>query len=244
MPTVFPAIDLKGGRCVRLLQGRADAETVYSTDPAAVAAGFRDAGASWIHVVDLDGAFRGEPANQAAVRAIAGAGLLVQLGGGLRDAATVARLLEGGVARVVIGTRAAEDPAFVEGLVRAHGDRIAVGIDARDGRVAVKGWVETTGLGALDFARRMEAIGVATIVYTDIATDGMLSGPNLPALEAMLGAVSCGVIASGGVAALGDIVALRALARRHPHLSGIITGKALYEGSLDLPAALRAAAAP
>lgn len=236
---VLPAIDLRGGRCVRLLQGRADAETVYSDDPAEMAATFRRAGASWVHVVDLDGAFHGEPANSAAVRAIIGAGMKVELGGGLRDAATVARVLAEGVSRVVIGTRAAEDPAFIESLVRAHGDRIAVGIDARDGRVAVKGWVETTGMMALDLAHRMADAGVRTLIYTDIATDGMLSGPNLPALEAMLRAVPCNVIASGGVATLEHIEALAGVAQRLPNLSGVITGKAIYERTLDLGAALR-----
>ncbi len=239
---VLPAIDLRGGRCVRLLQGRADAETVYSDDPAAMAASFRDAGAAWVHVVDLDGAFNGEPANADAVRAIVASGLRVELGGGLRDAGTVSRVLAGGVSRVVIGTRAAGDPAFVAELVRAHGDRIAVGIDARDGHVAVKGWVETTGVQALDLARAMEQAGVRTLIYTDIATDGMLSGPNIPALEAMLSTVTCNVIASGGVATLAHIEALAALALRHVNLAGAITGKAIYERTLDLKAALKAAA--
>lgn len=235
---VLPAIDLRGGRCVRLLQGRAEAETVYSDDPAAMAAAFRQAGAAWVHVVDLDGAFKGEPANAAAVRAIVGAGMQVELGGGLRDAATVARVLAEGVSRAVIGTRAAEDPEFIARLVCAHGDRIAVGIDARDGKVAVKGWVETTALSALGLARQMEQAGVRTLIYTDIATDGMLTGPNLPALEAMLTAVKCDVIASGGVATLQHIEVLAALAKRHRNLSGVITGKAIYERTLDLGAAL------
>jgi phosphoribosylformimino-5-aminoimidazole carboxamide ribotide isomerase len=238
---VLPAIDLRGGRCVRLLQGRADAETVYSDDPAAMAASFRETGATWVHVVDLDGAFKGEPANAAAVRAIVAAGLRVELGGGLRDAATVARVLGEGVSRVVIGTRAAEDPAFVAELVRAHGERIAVGVDARDGCVAVKGWVETTATLALDLARRMEKAGVRTLIYTDIATDGMLSGPNLPALTAMLSTVSCDIIASGGIAALGHIEALARLAAQRRNLAGVITGKAIYERTLDLGAALAAA---
>jgi phosphoribosylformimino-5-aminoimidazole carboxamide ribotide isomerase len=239
---VLPAIDLRGGKCVRLLQGRADAETVYGDDPGAVARGFRAAGASWVHVVDLDGAFRGSPANAAAVRAIVESGLQVELGGGLRDEATVARVLETGVSRVVIGTRAAEDPDFVAGLVRKHGARIAVGVDARNGLVAVKGWVETTTLTALDLARRMEQAGVRTLIYTDIATDGMLGGPNLPALRAMLAAVRCDVIASGGVATLAHIEALAALAREHANLAGVITGKAIYERTLDLGEALRVVA--
>lgn len=225
---------------MRLLQGRADAETVYSDDPAAMAEQFRTAGATWVHVVDLDGAFKGEPANAAAVRRIVAAGLRVELGGGLRDPATVARVLGEGVSRVVIGTRAAEDPAFVAELVRVHGDRVAVGIDARDGRVAVKGWVETTETLALDFAQRMEQVGVRTLIYTDIATDGMLTGPNLPALEGMLAAVKCDIIASGGVANLAHVEALVDLARRRRHLTGVITGKAIYERTLDLGEALRA----
>lgn len=238
---VLPAIDLRGGRCVRLLQGRADAETVYSHDPGAVARGFRDVGATWVHVVDLDGAFRGEPENLAAVQAIVESGLQVELGGGLRDEATVARVLDAGVARVVIGTRAAEDPEFIQTLVATYGDRIAVGIDARDGLVAVKGWVETTRLPVLDFAARMEAFGVATIIYTDIATDGMLTGPNLPALETMLRRVRCSIIASGGVARLADVESLSELARRHSNLLGLITGKAIYERTLDLPGAIKVA---
>jgi phosphoribosylformimino-5-aminoimidazole carboxamide ribotide isomerase len=239
---IFPAIDLRGGRCVRLQQGRADAETVYSDDPTAVAEGFRGSGAEWVHVVDLDGAFRGEPANEAAVRSIIGVGVKVQLGGGLRDETTVARLLDRGVSRVVIGTRAAEDPQFVEQLVVRHGSRVAVGIDARDGRVAVRGWLETTAVPASDLALRMEQAGVETLVYTDIATDGMLTGPNLKALKALLAQVRCSVIASGGLASLKDVEVLSGLARRHPHLAGAITGKAIYERTLDLAAAIRAAA--
>lgn len=239
---VFPAIDLRGGRCVRLLQGRAEAETVYSDDPGGTARRFKAAGAGWVHVVDLDGAFSGERANAAALRAIVGAGLRVQFGGGLRDEAAVVAVLEAGVSRAVIGTRALGSPDFVAALVRAHGERIAVGVDARSGRVAVKGWVETTATLALDLARRMEEAGVRTLIYTDIATDGMGTGPNLPALEAMLAAVSCDIIASGGVATLAHIEALAQLAKRHRNLAGVITGKAIYERTLDLGEALRAVA--
>lgn len=239
---IFPAIDLRGGRCVRLLQGRAEAETVYSDDPGAMARSFRSAGAEWVHVVDLDGSFSGARVNVEAVQAIVAAGLKVELGGGLRDEATVERVLSSGVTRAVIGTRAAEDPAFVAGLVRSWGDRIAVGIDARDGLVAVKGWVETTKLKALDLAKKMEDAGVATLIYTDIATDGMLKGPNLTALKAVLGTVRCDIIASGGVARLSHIEALTKLADDQPHLAGVITGKAIYERTLDLGDALRVAA--
>lgn len=236
---IFPAIDLRDGRCVRLLQGRADAETVYGNDPGAVARGFGEAGAAWIHVVDLDGAFKGEPANAEAVRAIVASGLKIQLGGGLRDEKTVERVLASGVRRAVIGTRAAESVEYVEQLVGAHGGRIAVGIDARDGHVAVKGWVETTGMLALDFARKMERVGVQTLIYTDISTDGMMTGPNIPALESLLEAVKCDVIASGGVASIEHVRDLVELGTHHSNLAGIITGKAIYERTLDLGEAVR-----
>lgn len=233
--TIYPAIDIKGGRCVRLLQGRADQETVYATDPAEVAAGFRAAGSGWVHVVDLDGAFAGEPQNLGAVQAIAALGMKVQLGGGLRTRAAVERALGFGVARVVIGTRAAESEAFVGELVQAFGEKVAVGIDARNGQVAVKGWVATAELSALALARRMDGLGVRTLIHTDIGTDGMLTGPNFPAQEAMLAAGRCNVIASGGVSRREDVVKLAELARRHANLDGVIVGKALYEKRVDLP---------
>jgi len=233
--TIYPAIDIKGGRCVRLLQGRADQETVYGENPAAVAAEFRAAGSAWVHVVDLDGAFAGEPQNLAAVQAIVALGLKVQLGGGLRTRASVERALGFGVSRVVIGTRAAESEAFVGELVQSFGAAIAVGIDAKDGKVAVKGWVDTSNLGALDLARRMDALGVRTLIHTDIGTDGMLTGPNFSAQEAMLAAGRFGVIASGGVSRREDIVRLAELARRHANLDGVIVGKALYEKRVSLP---------
>ena len=232
--TIFPAIDIKGGRCVRLTQGRADQETVYAENPAAVAKTFLAAGSGWVHVVDLDGAFKGEPQNLAAVQAIAALGMQVQLGGGLRTRAAVERALGLGVHRVVIGTRAAESDAFVRDLVQTFGDKIAIGIDAKNGQVAVKGWVDTTALDALVFAQQMEAIGVATIIYTDIGTDGMMTGPNLAAQEAMLRAVKCNVIASGGVSQRSDVVALATLARRYANLDGVIVGKAIYEQKVDL----------
>lgn len=232
---IYPAIDIKGGRCVRLLQGRADRETVYADHPEEVAAGFRAAGSAWVHVVDLDGAFRGEPQNLDAVQAIAGLGLKVQLGGGLRTRAAVERALGLGVSRVVIGTRAAESEDFVGDLVQTFGEKIAVGIDAKDGQVAVKGWVATADLSALALARRMAALGIRTIIHTDIGTDGMLTGPNLAAQQAMLEAGDCSVIASGGVSRREDIIALAGLARRHSNLDGVIVGKALYEKRVDLP---------
>jgi phosphoribosylformimino-5-aminoimidazole carboxamide ribotide isomerase len=232
--TIYPAIDIKGGRCVRLTQGRADAETVYFENPAEVAAQFRAAGSAWVHVVDLDGAFTGEPKNHAQVAAIASTGLRVQLGGGMRTRADVARALAAGVSRVVVGTRAAESEEFVGGLVREFGDRIAVGIDAKDGKVAVKGWVDTTGTGALALAQHMSALGVATIIYTDIGTDGMLTGPNFAAQEAMCAAVKARVIASGGVARREDVARLAELAKHHANLDGVIVGKALYEKRVEL----------
>ena len=232
--TIYPAIDIKGGRCVRLTQGRADAETVYSPDPASVAAGFKAAGSGWVHVVDLDGAFAGEPRNLGAVERIAGLGLKVQFGGGLRTRASVERALAAGVSRVVIGTRAAESESFISELVAVFGDRIAVGIDARDGKVAVRGWVDTTATQAIALARRMDALGVATLVHTDVATDGMLAGPNFAAQEAMLGAVRAHVIASGGVSRREDVVRFAESLRTHSNLGGVIVGKALYEGRVDL----------
>ena len=232
--TIYPAIDIKGGRCVRLTQGRADAETVYADDPVSVAAEFKAAGAAWVHVVDLDGAFTGEPRNLGAVVRIAALGLRVQLGGGLRTLASVESALSMGIERVVIGTRAAESEAFIAELVAAFGDRIAVGIDAKGGRVAVKGWVDTTATTALGLARRMDGLGVATLIHTDVGTDGMLSGPNLGAQEAMLDAVKARVIASGGVGCREDVVRLAELGNTRPNLDGVIVGKALYEGRVRL----------
>lgn len=240
--TIYPAIDIKGGRCVRLLQGRADAETVYAIDPAAVASEFKAAGAAWIHVVDLDGAFSGEPRNLAVVERIAALGLQVQLGGGLRTRAAVDRALGMGIARVVVGTRAAESEAFVGELVAAHGSRIAVGIDAKGGQVAVQGWVATTGTSALALAARMDALGVSTLIHTDVSTDGMLAGPNFAAQEAMLEAVKARVIASGGVSTREDVARLVELHGRRPSLDGVIVGKALYEGRVHLADLLSLAA--
>ena len=232
--TIYPAIDIRGGRCVRLTQGRADAETVYAEDPALVAAEFKAAGAEWVHVVDLDGAFAGEPRNLAAVKRIVGLGLKVQLGGGLRTRASIESALKMGATRVVIGTRATESEPFISELVAAHGARIAVGIDARNGMVAVKGWVDTTGATALGLARRMDALGVATLIHTDVGTDGMLTGPNFEAQEAMLAAVAAKVIASGGVGRLEDVARLIETQKSRPNLDGVIVGKAIYEGRVTL----------
>jgi phosphoribosylformimino-5-aminoimidazole carboxamide ribotide isomerase len=233
--TIYPAIDIKGGRCVRLLQGRADQETVYAEDPVAVAAEFRAAGSDWVHVVDLDGAFGGESKNLQPVQGIVALGLKVQLGGGMRTRQAVERALGLGVQRVVIGTRAAESEAFVGELVQAWGARIAVGIDAKNGQVAVKGWVTTADLSAITLARRMDELGVQTLIHTDVGTDGMLTGPNFVAQEAMLAAGRFGVIASGGVSRREDVVRLAELARGCVNLDGVIVGKALYEKRVALP---------
>lgn len=241
--TIYPAIDIKGGRCVRLTQGRADQETVYGEDPAAVAREFQQAGSAWVHVVDLDGAFAGEPKNLTAVEAIVATGLRVQLGGGLRTRASIERALATGVQRVVVGTRAVESEAFVAELVQAFGDRLAVGIDAKNGQVAVKGWVATVGTTALALAARMDALGVSTLIHTDIGTDGMLTGPNFAAQETLLQTVKARVIASGGVSRREDVAKLTELARRYANLDGVIVGKALYEKRVNLPDLLQLAQA-
>jgi phosphoribosylformimino-5-aminoimidazole carboxamide ribotide isomerase len=231
---IYPAIDIKSGRCVRLTQGRADQETVYADNPTEIAQAFRAAGSAWVHVVDLDGAFAGEPQNLAAVQAIAAVGLKVQLGGGLRTRAAVDRALGFGVSRVVIGTRAAESESFVGELVQAFGEKVAVGIDAKNGQVAVQGWVTTANMSALALAKRMDTLGVQTLIHTDIGTDGMLTGPNFPAQEAMLKAGRFRVIASGGVSRREDVVKLAELARRYANLDGVIVGKALYEKRVEM----------
>jgi phosphoribosylformimino-5-aminoimidazole carboxamide ribotide isomerase len=232
--TIYPAIDIRGGRCVRLTQGRADAETVYAEDPVEVAVRFKASGAQWVHVVDLDGAFSGEPGNLETVGRIAGLGLKVQLGGGLRKRAAVDRALDIGVARVVVGTRAAESESFVSELVRSFGDRVAVGIDAVNGKVAVKGWVDITGTSAVALARRMASLGVATLIHTDVGTDGMLAGPNFASQEAMLDAVTARVIASGGVSRREDVIQFAGMRKSRPNLDGVIVGKAIYEGRVEL----------
>lgn len=233
---LYPAIDLKHGQCVRLLRGEMDKATVFGNDPAAQARAFAGAGCRWLHLVDLDGAFAGAPANGAAVTAILGAVTIpVQLGGGIRDRATIEAWLERGIARVILGTAAVRDPGLVREAARAHPGRIAVGIDARDGRVAVEGWAEATDIEALDLARRFEDAGVAAIIHTDIDRDGAMQGPNVAATAALARAVAIPVIASGGVASLADLAALKASGAP---LDGAISGRALYEGRLDLRAAI------
>lgn len=238
--TIYPAIDIKGGHCVRLLQGRADQATVYGHDPVAMAKHWVDEGAERLHVVDLDGAFSGRSVqHELILRIIRSAPVPVQIGGGLRTDEDVARLLEAGAHRVVIGTRAWAEPDQVRALVERYGEKIAVGIDARGGRVQVKGWTETTEIRAVDLAREADALGVQTLICTDTATDGMLKGTNTQAVDELCMAVRCAVIASGGVSSVADVQALRALGRTN--LAGAIVGKALYEGRVTV-AALNAAA--
>jgi phosphoribosylformimino-5-aminoimidazole carboxamide ribotide isomerase len=234
---LFPAIDLKDGLCVRLQQGDMTRSTVFNFDAAAQAHAFEAQGFEYLHVVDLDGAFAGKPMNAAAVdRILEAISIPVQLGGGIRDAATVEGWLEKGVTRVIIGTAAVRDPDFVREAARRHPGQVAVGLDARDGRVAVEGWAETSDLSVLDIARRFEDAGVAAIIYTDVARDGMLTGLNFAATMALAEAVSIPVIASGGLASLDDVKAL--LKPEARKLAGAIAGRALYDGRLDADAAL------
>jgi len=234
---LFPAIDLKNGEAVRLQQGDMARATVFSRDPAAQAQAFERQGFGYLHVVDLDGAFAGKPVNAAAVERILGAlKIPVQLGGGIRDRATIEGWLGKGVARVIIGTAAVRDPALVKDAARTHPGCVAVGLDARDGKVAVEGWAATAELSALDLARRFEDAGVAAIIYTDVKRDGMLEGLNLDATIALAERISIPVVASGGLASLDDVRAL--LKPRAQKLQGAIVGRALYDGRLDAAAAL------
>lgn len=234
---LFPAIDLKDGHCVRLRRGAMESATVFNADPAAQAKKFADAGFAWLHCVDLNGAFDGRSTNAAAIKAIRAAiALPIQLGGGIRDMAGIEGWLAAGISRVILGTAALKNPALVKEAARAHPGRIAVGIDARDGKVAVEGWAETSELDAADLARRFEDAGVAAIIFTDIARDGMLQGVNAAATAALAHAVRIPVIASGGVAGIDDIAALKATGE--PNILGVIIGRALYDGRIDPKAAL------
>jgi phosphoribosylformimino-5-aminoimidazole carboxamide ribotide isomerase len=240
---IIPAIDLKGGRCVRLVQGRMQEETVYSDDPAGLALSWEQAGARLLHVVDLEGAVEGKPAHAPAIARIVGSvSIPVQVGGGIRDDRTVEHYLEMGVARVVIGTEAIRNPAFVNQICRAHPGRIVAGIDARNGRVAIRGWTETTDTLAVDLAQRLEDSGVAAIIFTDIQRDGMQTGPNIEQTRLMAEAVGVQVIASGGVGSLDHI--RRLLALEPAGVSGVIVGKALYSGSVLFAEALAIAESP
>ncbi|MEN3929638.1 1-(5-phosphoribosyl)-5-[(5-phosphoribosylamino)methylideneamino]imidazole-4-carboxamide isomerase [Microvirga sp. W0021] len=236
---LFPAIDLKEGRCVRLIQGDMEQATVFNDDPAAQAASFEQQGFEWLHVVDLDGAFAGKPMNAVAVEGILKRITIpVQLGGGIRDLKTVDAWLEKGVSRVIIGTAAVRDPEFVKQAAKKYPGRVAVGIDARDGFVAVEGWAETSTLSAEELGKRFEDAGVAAIIYTDIARDGILKGLNIPMTLALANAVSIPVIASGGFASIADIE--RLLEPDCAVLEGAISGRALYDGRIDPAEALKA----
>lgn len=235
---LYPAIDLKDGNAVRLLRGDMDKSTVFNTDPAAQAMEFVAAGCDWLHLVDLNGAFEGAPVNAAPVEAIlAQAKVPAQLGGGIRDLATIERWLDKGLARVILGTVAVENPALVREAAKAFPDQVAVGIDARNGRVATKGWANETDIHVTDLARSFEDAGVAAIIYTDINRDGAMQGPNVDATAALANEVSIPVIASGGVSSLTDLIALRDCGAP---LNGAISGRALYDGALDLKQALEA----
>ena len=236
---LYPAIDLKDGQAVRLVHGEMDQATVFSDDPAAQAEAFVDAGCQWLHLVDLNGAFAGTPVNAAPVEAIlARCKVPVQLGGGIRDMATIERWLSLGLARVILGTVAVENPDLVRQAAKAFPGQVAVGLDARDGRVATRGWAEETDVMVTDLARSFEDAGISAIIYTDILRDGAMKGPNIAATADLARAVSIPVIASGGVSSLHDLAALRDTGV----ISGAISGRALYDGAIDLREALAALA--
>jgi phosphoribosylformimino-5-aminoimidazole carboxamide ribotide isomerase len=239
--TLYPAIDLKDGACVRLRRGEMDQATIYGTDPAAQARAWENSGFSWIHVVDLNGAFAGKPINAEAVRAIlTSVAIPVQLGGGIRDLSGIEAWLASGISRVILGSAAAKNPALVREAAKKFPGQIAVGIDAKAGYVATEGWAETSHLTATELALRLEDAGIAAIIYTDIARDGMLSGLNLDETASLAARISVPVIASGGFAGLADIAALKTAAATTPNLTGAIIGRALYDGSIDPAAALAA----
>jgi phosphoribosylformimino-5-aminoimidazole carboxamide ribotide isomerase len=234
---VIPAIDLKEGKCVRLEQGLMDKDTVFNDNPAVQARAWQDQGAEMLHIVDLDGAFAGEPKNRAAIEAIVGAiAIPSQLGGGIRDIGTIEAYLSMGLSRVIIGTAAQRNPELVREACLKFPGRIVVGIDAKNGMVAVQGWAEVTDITAVDLARKFEGFGVSAIIYTDISRDGMLQGPNLEATRALAEAVSTPIIASGGVSSLQDIRNLMAI--ESSGISGVITGKAVYTGAIRLAEAV------
>ena len=232
---LYPAIDLKDGQCVRLLKGEMSEATVFNDDPGAQAAAFEAAGAEWLHLVDLNGAFAGRPVNADAVEAILSRVTIpAQLGGGIRDMATIEGWLAKGLSRVILGTVAVEDPALVRDAARAFPGQVAVGLDARNGRVATRGWADETDVQVTDLARAFEDAGIAAIIYTDIDRDGAMQGPNIPATEALARAVSVPVIASGGVSSMDDLRRLQATGV----IAGAISGRALYDGAIDLGEAL------
>ncbi len=232
---IIPAIDLKDGKCVRLLQGKKEEVTVYSDDPAAMARHWEELGAELLHVVDLDGAFTGEQKNFDKIKAIREAiDIPIELGGGIRDIDRIEKLIDLGVDRTIIGTTAAKNPEIVKEACKKFPGKVIVGIDAKDGKVAVKGWVEVTELDAIEFAKSMQDAGTAGIIYTDISRDGMLTGPNIDAMAKMVESVDVPVIASGGVSKINDITNLMKI----KNLWGVITGKALYSGAMDLKEAI------
>lgn len=240
---LYPAIDLKNGECVRLQQGDMDRVTVFNRDPAAQAKQWQDAGFQYLHLVDLDGAFAGKPANAEAVKAIRKAVTLpIQLGGGIRDEATIESWLDAGITRVILGTVAVRNPDLVKAAAKRWPGRVVVGIDARSGRVAVEGWAEASDLDAIDLAKKFVDAGVAAIVYTDIDRDGLLKGVNVAATAAMARAVPIPVIASGGLAGIEDVIALKKEAANGAAIDGAILGRALYDGRIDPAAALKEAA--
>ncbi|MBT3658569.1 MAG: 1-(5-phosphoribosyl)-5-[(5-phosphoribosylamino)methylideneamino]imidazole-4-carboxamide isomerase [Rhodospirillaceae bacterium] len=233
----FPAIDLKDGQCVRLLRGEMDQATVFNDDPAAQATHFQQQGGEWLHLVDLNGAFEGRPVNSAAVESILAAiDIPVELGGGIRDLETVEFWLDRGIRRVILGTVAVKNPDLVRAACRAHPGRVALGIDAKDGFVAVEGWAETSELTALDLARKFEDAGAAALIYTDISRDGAMQGPNIEATIAMADAVDIPVILSGGVSSMADLDAV--MARASGRLEGVISGRAVYDGRIDVSKAV------
>lgn len=239
--TLYPAIDLKDGQCVRLLRGDMDKATVFANNPGAQAKAWQDAGFSWIHVVDLNGAIAGHTVNKEAVQMIlAAVSVPVQLGGGLRDMAGIEAWLTAGISRVILGSAAAKNPNLVKEAAKAFPGRVAVGIDAKDGTVATEGWVETSDIPAIDLAKRFEDAGITAIIYTDIARDGMKTGLNLDETCALAKSVAIPVIASGGVASVADLIALKTAAATQPNLNGSILGRALYDGSLAPQEALAA----
>ncbi|MCL1849062.1 MAG: 1-(5-phosphoribosyl)-5-[(5-phosphoribosylamino)methylideneamino]imidazole-4-carboxamide isomerase [Clostridiales bacterium] len=232
---LLPAIDIQGGRCVRLMQGDFATSHEVAADPLSTALRFKAAGAAWVHMVDLDGALTGRRENEAVfLKVAAESGLRVELGGGIRDMDSISFYLQKGISRIILGTSAIRNPELVAEAVSRYGERIAVGIDAKDGQVMASGWSEAGHMDYLDLAEKMDGIGVGALIFTDIARDGMLSGPNLEQLAALRSRVSCPVIASGGIQGIGDVAALAALG-----VYGAICGKAIYSGDLDLAEAIR-----
>lgn len=234
---IYPAIDIKDGKCVRLLRGSFDDVTVYGDDPAEMAKKWEAQGGEYIHVVDLDGAVKGHGVNAEAIRRICeSVSVPVQTGGGIRTMEDIEAKLSCGISRVIIGTKAVSDPEFIKNAVEKYGSKIAIGIDAKDGKVAIEGWEKTTEYDAVEFAEKMTALGVKTIIYTDIATDGTLAGPNVEAMKEMASSVNADVIASGGI---GNIEHIKSLSETG--VEGVIVGRALYTGGVDLAAAVEAA---